>query len=243
MRNCWSGERHRYEARARGKKKQGMLYTKVLRPDSSERVREPRRKSRWEKGTAGENKRDLLGQGECERGRERATRSPRNSPHRWRDACIRLSIYYGGRGGRRGRRVGVRAKGWKGGTYFIFMGICRYCALAPTACGRELTDLPLFPPSVSSSPPHSFSLSPSLLRHNIFCRASAASLSFSFSDVLRYLLHLRGVLSAGRATGGRTMCHLRCHPIFRSYHDMLKARSTLTLDILYRCARLSHIYI
>jgi len=37
--------------------------------------------------------------------------------------------------------------------------------------------------------------------------------------------------------GGWTMCHLRCHPIFRSYHDMLKARSTLTLNILYRCAR------
>lgn len=53
----------------------------------------------------------------------------------------------------------------------------------------------------------------------------------------------RVLLGAGRATGGRTMCHLRCHPIFRSYHDMLKARSTLTLDILYRCARLSHIYI
>lgn len=31
------------------------------------------------------------------------------------------------------------------------MGICRYCALAPAACGRELTDLPLFPP------PHFFS--------------------------------------------------------------------------------------
>lgn len=25
------------------------------------------------------------------------------------------------------------------------MGICRYCALAPAACGRELTDVPLFP--------------------------------------------------------------------------------------------------
>lgn len=91
-----------------------MLYTKVLRPDSSERVREPRRKSRWEKGTAGENKRDLLGQGECERGRERATRSPRNSPHRWRDACIRLSIYYGGGGGEGDASVCVR-KGEKEG--------------------------------------------------------------------------------------------------------------------------------
>lgn len=51
--------------------------------------------------------------------------------------------------------------------------------------------------------------------------------------------------SAGRATGGRTMCHLPCHPIFRSYHDMLKARSTLTLDILYGfvCAFVPHLYI
>lgn len=41
------------------------------------------------------------------------------------------------------------------------------------------------------------------------------------------------------------MCHLPCHPIFRSYHDMLKARSTLTLDILYGfvCAFVPHLYI
>lgn len=160
------------------------------------------------------------------------------------ERCVYMVIdILRGEGGR-GRRVGVRAKGWKGGTYFIFMGICRYCALAPTACGRELTDLPLFPPSVSSSPSHSSSLSPSFLRiYSVaLLQPLLLSLSLFFSAILRYIRR-RGVLSAGRATGGRTMCHLRCHPIFRSYHDMLKARSTLTLNILYRCARLSHIYI
>lgn len=73
---------------------------------------------------------------------------------------------------------------------------------------------------------------------------SGCALSRSRRRSPGYLRSRRGVLSAGRAS--RRPDHVSspvCHPIFRSYHDMLKARSTLTLDILYRCARLSHIYI
>lgn len=156
-----------------------MLYTKVLRRDSSERVREPEKKKPLEKRYGRREQARSLGQGDCERRRESDSDPEELAASVERCVYTRLSIYITGG---RGRRVGVRAKGWKGGTYFIFMGICRYCALAPTTCGRELTDLPLSPPSVSPSPPRSFSLSPSPSppsdTSDIFCCASVASPSF-----------------------------------------------------------------
>lgn len=94
---------------------------------------------------------------------------------------------------------------------------------------------PIFvPPIVLCSDPRYYSYRSFLVRSTVGIYASF-SLSLSPSDTL--------VGNTGHTTGGQTMCHLPCHPIFRSYHDMLKARSTLTLNILYGCARLSHIYI
>ena len=94
--------------------------------------------------------------------------------------------------------------------------------------------------------PPSFSSSYSLL-YLYLLHLLTSSLSFGTSDCapsrsrcrsLGYLRSRRSESSVQDAqAGGRTMCHLWCHPIFRSYHDMLKARSTLTLDTLYRCAR------
>lgn len=79
------------------------------------------------------------------------------------------------------------------------MGICRYCALALAACGRELTDLPLFPPLVPSS---SLLLFPSA-RRTTLCPVPAAVLSGISVPVAES--------SAQDAqAGGRTMCHLRC---------------------------------
>lgn len=77
------------------------------------------------------------------------------------------------------------------------MGICRYCALAPAACGREPTDLPL-PPFLPLR-----LLFPS-------ARRSRAPVPPGPS---------------GRAS--RRPDHVSspvCHPIFRSYHDMPEAR-------------------
>lgn len=80
------------------------------------------------------------------------------------------------------------------------MGICRYCALAPAACGRELTDLPLFPPLVPSS--SLLLLSPSA-RQAVLCPVPAAVLPGISVPVAE---------SSARdaQAGGRTMCHLRC---------------------------------
>jgi len=104
--------------RVKRKKKQGMLYTKVLRLDSSERAREPKKKPP-EKDTAAYGRErarfspiERAKERERERERARKGRSVRSLPHRRRDACVRLSIYYreGERAGRQGC-VGVRAKG------------------------------------------------------------------------------------------------------------------------------------
>ena len=82
--------------------------------------------------------------------------------------------------------------------------------------------------------PPSFSSSYSLLYLLLLLYLLTSSLSFQHIELCS--ISVPASVQDAQA-GGRTMCHLWCHPIFRSYHDMLKARSMLTLDIFYRCAR------
>lgn len=93
------------------------------------------------------------------------------------------------------------------------MGICRYCALAPAARGRELTDLPLSPTR-------------SLLRAPSFSIGTSGRVLRPVPAPPPLPPPSPGVESSGRAS--RRPDHVSspvCHPIFRAYHDMLKARS------------------
>lgn len=100
----------------RRKKKQGMSYTKVLRPDSGERAREPKKKPLEKRYDRREQARSS-GQGECEKRREEERKRERE---RARGLEARGTRRFGGEmrvygyryiTGGRGRRVGVRAKG------------------------------------------------------------------------------------------------------------------------------------
>lgn len=127
------------------------------------------------------------------------------------------------------------------------MGICRYCALVPAACGRELTGLSFSSVSLSLSRlsllvPWSISARWPLVR--CFYRSFLVRSTGGRGVVQRARSSPSDTLAGDTqddtqhtGPGDRTMCHLPCHPIFRSYRDMLKARSTLTLNISFMGVR------
>lgn len=129
---------------------------------------------------------------ERERERDRAGkgRSARSSPHRRRDACVRLSIYYGGGGGTTGsRETGARrcaCKRVKRRDIFYIYGYL------PLLCSRAggLRQRANRPPSFPSP-----SLLLSLLRHVGLLLHPVPASVLSVSP-----FPSRGVLSAGRAS-------------------------------------------
>jgi len=121
----------------------------------------------------------------------------------------------GGRGGARGTSVCVQ-KGEKEG-HILYLWVFAATVLSRRRlAAEELTDVlsPCPPPPPCPCPPP--------VRPGPFDTSGTSFRLAPAAGRPALAVSVRRVRGAGRSTGGRTMCHLRCHPIFRSCHDMLR---------------------